>query len=246
MSVARTPSLVRSSSDLIVLIRLLLRLHVNRARVISLGLLSSLTIALAAATRGADDPTEAGALLIAEMGLGVIMPVAVAWIGCAVIGDLVEDRTLVYLWQKPVSRVRLATAAVFTSILVTLPVVGVPLVVAAVVANAEGLVTPVVVAVFVGSVAYSGLFVLAGARLRRGLWFALGYILSWENGIARIGDSLARLSISGYLQSIVAEEMDVTTTLSGASTTASIATTLVVGLVGVAATTAVLARREID
>ncbi|MEQ8718137.1 MAG: hypothetical protein RIE08_11075 [Acidimicrobiales bacterium] len=246
MSTGQAPTLVRSSSDLIVLTRLLLRLHVNRARVISLGLLSSLTIALAAATRGSDDPSEAGALLVAEMGFGVILPVAVAWIGCAVVGDLVEDRTLVYLWQKPVSRITLATAAVFTSILVTLPVVGAPLVVAAVVADAEGLVTPVIAAVVIGSVAYSGLFVLAGARLRRGLWFALGYILSWENGIARIGDSLARLSISGYLQSIVAEAMDVSTTLSGASTTASVVTPLAVGLIGAVGTAVVLARREID
>lgn len=232
--------------DVAVLTRLLLRLHTGRARLAGLALLSSVAVASVAATRAADDPVEAGTALTVELGLGVVLPVAIAWLGTSVLGDLVEDRTLVYLWHRPVRRGAIAVAAVAASVLVTVPVVGVPLVAAAAVADAPGLVAPVAASVALGTAAYSALFVAAGARLRRGLWFALGYVLAWENGVARIGDGPARVSVSSYLQSLPADAMDVSTTLSGRGTVPSVVVPLAVAVVATAASAVFVSRREID
>ena len=83
------------------LFRLLIRLQTTRGRLIGLGLLSGASILLAIITRGADDPSRAGAELLAEYGLGVVAPVCTLWLGASAIGDLVEDRTLPEVYEGP-------------------------------------------------------------------------------------------------------------------------------------------------
>ena len=120
------------------LFRLLIRLQTTRGRLIGLGLLSGASILLAIITRGADDPSRAGAELLAEYGLGVVAPVCTLWLGASAIGDLVEDRTLVYLWLRPIPRWQLGAAAVASTLVIVAPLVGVPLVVAAALTETDG------------------------------------------------------------------------------------------------------------
>src|SRR5690606_13164804 len=113
------------------------------------------------------------------------VPVAALMFASSVLGDTVDDRTLVYLWLTPVPRWIMAAAATLASITVTLPLVFVPLVVAALATGGGGaLVGATAVATIVGVVGYSGVFVALGLRFRRALVWGIAYILLWEGFVA--------------------------------------------------------------
>ena len=85
-----------------------------------------------------------------------------------------------------------------------LPLVVIPLTVAAIVSGAGGdLVVGTMLAAVVGVVAYTGLFVTLGVRVKRPLLWGLLYILVWESFIARLGESASRLAIATYTRSIL-------------------------------------------
>ena len=90
-----------------------------------------------------------------------------------------------------------------------MPLVAVPLVVAAIVAGASQLIGALLLACVLATFAYAGVFVAVGLWLRRALWWCLLYILVWENGLARAVDGAARLSIASYAQSLVAHAADI-------------------------------------
>ena len=81
--------------------------------------------------RGDDDPLRATTEIALGYGLGIVVPLATAWLATSSVGDLVEDRLLVYLWLKPVPRWQLPAAAVLATVTIVVPLVAVPLVVAA-------------------------------------------------------------------------------------------------------------------
>jgi len=53
--------------------------------------------------------------IVAAYGLGIVVPLAALWFGTSAIGDLVEDRLLVYLWLKPIPRWQLPAAAILAT-----------------------------------------------------------------------------------------------------------------------------------
>ena len=179
-------------------------------------------------------------------GLAVVAPVCTLWVATSLLGDLVEDRLLAYLWLKPVARWVMPTAAVAAVLTIMVPVVVVPLTVAALVSGVSELVVATAVAALLAVVAYAGLFVAAGARFTRALWWGLLYILVWENAVARIADGTAQLAVRSYVVSILARATDVDLALADRSPAASIIVPLLIAAVGVAAATAVLSRRDID
>ena len=83
-----------------------------------------------------DNPAQAAADAVAAYGLGILVPLATLWLGTSAIGDLVEDRLLVYLWLKPVARWQLPAAAVLATATVVVPLTALPLAVSALVAGA--------------------------------------------------------------------------------------------------------------
>ncbi len=95
-------------------------------------------------------------------------------------------------------------------------------------------------------VAYSGLFITLGARFSRALWLGLLYILVWENAIARISDGTAQIAVRSYVVSILSRATDVNLRLADRSSTASIVVPLAIAAAGIALTTLILRRRDID
>lgn len=233
-------------SSFAALYRLLLRLQVTPPRVIGILALGSLEVMLGVLTRSDDDPLRATTEVALAYGFGLVLPLATAWLATSSIGDLVEDRLLVYLWLKPVPRWQLPAAAVLATVTIVLPLAAVPLLVTAVVAGTTELIGALVLASVLGVVAYAGLFVAAGLWLRRALWWALLYILVWENGLVRAVDGAARLSIASYSQSLVADAAGVEISYADRLPAASVVVPLVVGLVGLALATFRYRRAEID
>lgn len=228
------------------LFRLLLRLQVTPLRVLGISALGSLAVLLGVIARGDDDVLLATAEVVLGYGLGIVLPLAVAWLATSSIGDLVDDRLLVYLWLKPVPRWQLPAAATLATITIVVPLVVTPLVLAALVAGTTELIGAILAATVLATVAYAGLFVAAGLWLRRALWWALLYILVWENGLARAVDGAARLSIASYAQSLVADAADARIAYADRSALASVAAPLLVAAAGLALAVVRYRRAEID
>jgi ABC-2 type transport system permease protein len=243
-----TDSAVRSSgnSSFMALYRLLLRLQVTTMRVVGILALASLAVLLGALARSDDDPLRATTEIALGYGLGIVVPLATAWLATSSVGDLVEDRLLVYLWLKPVPRWQLPAAAVLATVTIVVPLVAVPLVVAAIVAGASELIGALLLACVLATFAYAGVFVAVGLWLRRALWWCLLYILVWENGLARAVDGAARLSIASYAQSLVAHAADVEVSYADRSSSISVVVPLVIGAAGIVLAVIRYRRAEID
>jgi ABC-2 type transport system permease protein len=233
-------------SSFLVLYRLLLRLQVTPLRIAGITALGSIEVLLGGLARGDDDPLRATTEVALGYGLGIVLPLATVWLATSSIGDLVEDRLLVYLWLKPVPRWQLPAAAILATVTIVVPLVAVPLVATAVVAGTTELIGALALASVLAVVAYSGLFVAAGLWLRRALWWSLLYILVWENGLARAIDGAARLSIASYAQSLVADAAGIQITYADRQASASVVVPLVAGLAGLVLAVIRYRRAEID
>lgn len=226
--------------------RVILRTQLSPARLLVLAGLSGVAILLAFTARAADDTVEVATQTIANFGINIFAAFIALALGSAALGNLVEDRTLVYLWLRPVSRHSIATAAMAAVVTVVAPILVVVMTVAAVITGVGDLVAATAVATALAAFAYSGIFVALGLRFKRSLLIGLGYIAIWELLMSRLGDWFARLSIRSYPMSILSDATDVSMRLADRSTIASYVVPLAVGLAGLVYTSWRLTRTEID
>jgi ABC-2 type transport system permease protein len=183
--------------------RLLLREQITVARILGIAALGALSILLGAFARADDTPSAAATDMVSTYGLGILVPLATLWLGTSAIGDLVEDRLLVYLWLKPVARWQLPAAAVLATFTVVAPLTALPLAAATLAAGASDVTLPAFGAATLAALAYSGVFVAAGLWFRRALWWGLVFVLLWENVVAYSVEGAARFTISEWARSIV-------------------------------------------
>lgn len=240
-----------ATTSIVALYRVLLRGVITRGRVISLVALGALGVLLGFVARsGADtvqgklDPTN-GVQLVAEFGLTLLLPLAAVLTATPVLGSIIEDRLLVYLWLKPIPRWHLAAAAVAAAATVLLPAVVIPLVLMAAISGSQ-VVAASVIAGVLGVLAYSGLFVALGVRFTWGLWFGLLYILLWENTVARFSDGTARLAIRSYLATILERANPTGLALADRAGWATYLIPLAIAVAGTAYAGFRLSRRDIE
>ncbi len=226
--------------------RVVLRSQLSAGRLVGIAVLTGVAILLAFAARNADDPVEVATASIATYGVNVFAAFIALSLGSAALGDLVEDRTLVYLWLRPVRRYAIATAAMAAVLSVAGPILIVVMTVAAAITDVGDLVVATAVAMALAVFAYSGIFVALGLRFKRSLLVGLAYIAIWEGLLSRLGGWFARLSVRSYPMSILSDATDVEMQLADRSTVASYVVPIAVGLAGMAYTWWRLAHTEID
>jgi ABC-2 type transport system permease protein len=213
--------------------------------VIGLGLLASL-VGLAVRA-GANDPTTAGTEMINVVGFTTIVPVCALMFASSSLGDMVDDRTLVYVWLAPVPRFWFALAATLASITVALPLAVVPLTIAAAATGAgPELVWATALAAAVGIVGYCGLFTALGLRFRRALVWGIAYILLWEGFVATASDAAATLSLRAYTASILSQATGVGLRLGTLTMASGVIVPPLVGAASVGLTTWLLTRTDVD
>lgn len=222
------------AATFVALARLVLRMQLTGTRVAAIAALGLLAVGLGALARTDVDPARAAVEGAVAYGLGLALPLATLWLATSSVGDLVEDRLLVYVWLKPVPRWQLPGAALLTTVAVVVPLVAGPLVAAVVVAGEASIAWAVLVASALAALAYAGIFVAAGLWLRRALWWGLLYVLVWENAVSRAGDGAARLSVASYAQSVVSRAADVDVPLGGRAPAATVLVPLLVAAAGLA------------
>lgn len=190
-------------SQFLAIYRLLLRSTATRGRIAALGALGALGVVVAAAI-GSD--VRDAARFIDLFGLTVVVPLTTLVFASASLGDIIDDGTMVYLWLRPVPRVRVVAAAAAATITVVGPLVLIPLILAGAVTGAgTDLVAGAALAAFVGVLAYTGLFVTLGVRVRRSLVWGLVYVFIWEGFVANAGQTASRLAVRAYTRSILSD-----------------------------------------
>ena len=195
--------------SLFALYRLLLRMQITVTRLLGIAGLGALAILIGLFSRWDDNPAQAAADVVSNYGLGILVPFAALWLGTSAVGDLVDDRLLVYLWLKPVARWQLPAAAVLATVSVVVPLTAIPLAVSALAAGAGDVAPAAFLAGSLAALAYAGLFVAAGIAFRRAVWWGLAFVLLWENVVAHAVDGAARFTVSGWASSVLGLAPDV-------------------------------------
>jgi ABC-2 type transport system permease protein len=231
-----------------VLVGIFIRSSTTPMRVAGLLLLGVLAIGLAVVVRTAPDAaSDAPANLVDALGLTLMVPVAALLVATATLGQLRDDRSLVYVWLRPISRFSIAISAWIASVLVTLPTVVIPLTAAAGISGGDAdLIWATALASSLGVAAYCGIFVALGTLTKHAAIWGLGYILVWEGVLAAIGSGINRLALRNYTRSIVESVGGADLDLADASSAVAIIVLAAVTAVAVVITTQRLKRSEVD
>lgn len=244
-----TRTRVGAARSIPVLYRMLLRGQLTTGRLVALGGLGSIVMLTAVLSRqatGQDGPETAALFALGEYGVAAFVPLAALLLASPMLGNMVEDRLLVYLWLKPIARWHLAIAAFAAVITVLIAVTVPPLVIGSFLAGEAGLAWPLALAAVLGSLAYGAAYLFVGVRFSFGLWLGLAYLALWENVIARLGDGPARASIRSYLMTNVQRGTRIEVLLADRASWAAIVVPLAIALVFVALTARTLTTRDVD
>ncbi|HWJ62571.1 MAG TPA: hypothetical protein VNS19_11430 [Acidimicrobiales bacterium] len=190
--------------------KLLLRSVCTKGRLIAIGLLAALSVltAVAVALSNPFDPLSEGVGFV-NGNIATLIPVAVLVFGAAVIGDLIDDGSLVYLWLRPVPTWVHVLAAWAATVTIVVPLVLVPVVAAtAIIDTAPELIGAAALGGLVAVAGYAGIFVMLGIRFRRALPWGLVYILIWEGFVASAGKTATKLALRSYVRSILGTMTD--------------------------------------
>ncbi len=189
--------------------------------------------------------------------LRFIVPVLGVFYGTSLIADEVEDKTITYLFTRPISR-----GAVFAgkylaylacTVLVVLP--SVMLIYLLLIAGRGGLASsfPAFVAdlglIGAGLAVYGAFFGLLGTRLKHPLVIGLVFAFAWEPGVLLIPGYLRKFTIAYYLQALVpqaAPSDNIAALLQSVFKDNPSATTCLVVLALVAVVSVVLGARSVE
>ena len=203
-------------------------------------------------------------LMIWVFYLTITVPVLGVFYGTALIADEVEDKTITYLFTRPIPRGAVLVGKYFAylacTVLVVLPSVVivyflvVPMLGGSIGSNFPALVTDLGL-LALGLAVYGALFALIGAWFKRPLLTGLVFIFGWEPVTVVIPGYMKNLSVAYYLRGLVPHAMpqdgamsllqSVLQTLQGTPSAASSLTWLaVIWLATLSASVWLVARRE--
>jgi ABC-2 type transport system permease protein len=167
-----------------------LRGLLNRRRTLLLVLVAALPVVVAGIYR-LSEPSESEALefggrLMADFGLGVLLPLVAVIIGTATIGSELEDGTIVYLLAKPIPRLLIVVVKLIVAWLVVVALVGPAVVLAGLVATGgdAGLAVAYGAASVLGALEYTAIFLALSLVTSRALVIGLAYVVIWEGVVA--------------------------------------------------------------
>ena len=228
--------------------RLVARTQLTRGRLIALLGIGALGILFGVGLSASNGFTQYSDTVDMLDGYGIRLaaPVIALVLASAALGDFVDDRTLVYLWLRPVPRWQIAVGAAVASIGVAIPLVVVPMTLAGYLgASDTTLALGAAASCAVATLGYAGVFLALGFKVRRALVWGLAYILIWENFLARSVSFCAKLSVSIYARSLLDHIAGTKLPKYGATTTLSVLAPIVFALLGVIATARWLKTTEV-
>jgi ABC-2 type transport system permease protein len=145
-----------------------------------------------------------------------IVPVLGVFFGTALIADEVDDKTITYLFTRPIPRSAVLLGKylaylVCTGLLILPSVVIVYFLIVPIAGGSIGGAFPSLVKdlamLIIGLAAYGAVFALVGTRLKRPLVAGLVFAFGWEPGVLLFPGYLKRATVAYYLQALVTHEM---------------------------------------
>jgi len=194
------------------MVPLMLRSTATRGRLLALGALGLVGVVIAIILRNAETSDDFTPIdFVARYGLTLLVPIVALVVASASFGNLIERRTLVYLWLRPIRRWQIAAAAFIAGLVIVLPLVVIPTTALAVILGDSDDIVGSLVASAAGAVAYGGLFTLLGLLTQRALAWGLVFILVWEGFVAGLSRGAGQFALSTYTRSLLAQIADAST-----------------------------------
>jgi ABC-type transport system involved in multi-copper enzyme maturation permease subunit len=153
-----------------------------------------------------------------------ILPVLGVFYGTALIADEVEDKTITYLFTRPIPRSavlfgKYLAYLVCTTLLVLPSIVIVYFVIVPLGGASIGSEFPALAAdlgmLILGLAAYGALFAFVGARFKRPIVMGLVFAFGWEQGVQILPGYVKQATIVYYLQALIPQTMPAETVLGG-------------------------------
>ena len=143
--------------------------------------------------------------------LRFIVPVLAVYYGTALIADEVEDKTITYLFTRPIPRGAVLLgkflAYFVCTVMVVLPSLMIVYFLMGISGSSLAATFPSLLKdlalIILGLLAYGGLFAFVGARFKRPLVIGLVFVFLWEQAAMTIPGSLRYATVAYYLQSLV-------------------------------------------
>ncbi len=150
------------------------------------------------------------------------IPVLAVFYGTSLIADEVEDRTITYLFTRPIAREAVLfgkyLAYLVCTIFVVLPAVVIVWLLIVPIGGrlADGFfdLTKDLALLSIGLAVYGAVFALVGARFKRPLLTGLFFVFGWEVLVLALPGSFKRLTVAYYLQGLVPHAMPADSTMS--------------------------------
>ncbi|GAA0243952.1 ABC transporter permease subunit [Cryptosporangium japonicum] len=136
--------------------------------------------------------------VLTQVGFAVVLPLIAMIVGTGVLGSELEDGSAVTILTTPVPRGTIVLTKLAVAIGITTLATAVPMFVAGVIVDSPRLGVGLAVGAFVGTVAYSTLFVALSVVSRRPVLIALGYLVIWEGTLVSILSGVRWLSIRQF------------------------------------------------
>lgn len=227
---------------------LVARTQLTRGRLIALVSIGAFAVFLGLAIGKGDSTSQISDTvdMTQTYGLQLLAPVVALVLASAALGDFVDDRTLVYLWLRPVKRWHISLGAALASVGTALPLVVIPVTLAAYLGSADPTVAAgAAAASAIATLGYAGVFLALGFKVRRALVWGLAYILIWEGFLARSVGFCANLSISVYARSLLAHIVEGELPKHATTVTAAVIWPPLVAVVAIVATARMLQTTEV-
>lgn len=200
-------------------------------------------------------------LMVWLLYIRFIVPVLGVFYGTSLVADEIEDKTMTYLFVRPIHRAAILLGKYFAYLVCTTLLVlpSLTLVYVLIVPIRGGQLGPAFPSLMadlgmlvVGLAAYGAVFAWVGARFKRPLVMGLVFAFGWEPGVLLFPGYLRRLTVGYYLQALVPHAMPNDAATSILLRVVSEVPSLPVSLISLAVVTAValavaartLARRE--
>lgn len=192
------------------LVNLTLRALLNRRRTLLLALLGLLIVVVAVLFRlgepSPDTQLDVTRALLADFGIGVLLPLVAVIVGTSALGAELEDGTIVYLLARPVPRWRVALVKLVVAWLVTSALVAPAIAVAGLIGYGDvQLALGFAVASVFGALEYTAIFVALSLITSRALIAGLAYVVVWEGFVAGLFAGTRTFSVRQHTLAIAEE-----------------------------------------
>jgi ABC-2 type transport system permease protein len=149
-----------------------------------------------------------GNALYRGMYVGTLLPLGTLILATSAIGDEIEDRTLQYLYLKPISRLRIVLEKALAVFIVLVPLLWVGIVVMwSIIAfgNVDALrnlLVPALLSSLVAIIGFGTLFMLLSTVIQRALLVGIFYVFVWETSLSRWLPGIRTISIRHFTESL--------------------------------------------